>query len=73
MPIDRLNGAAVPEKFRTRKTQISAPKKTPLSDVFFSKKVFSFVGYAEKDVPHPQPPVAFGFSNVKPDPIMFDV
>ena len=29
--------------------------------------------YAEKDVPQPQPPVAFGFSNVKPEPIMLDV
>ena len=29
--------------------------------------------YAEKEVPQPQPPVAFGFSNVKPEPIMFDV
>ena len=29
--------------------------------------------YAEKDVPQPQPPVAFGFSNVKPEPIMFVV
>lgn len=28
---------------------------------------------AENDVPQPQPPVAFGFSKVKPEPIMFDV
>lgn len=28
--------------------------------------------YAEKDVPQPQPPVAFGFSKVKPEPIMFE-
>jgi hypothetical protein len=32
-----------------------------------------FATYAEKDVPQPQPPVAFGFSKVKPEPIMFDV
>ncbi len=29
--------------------------------------------YAENDVPQPQPPVAFGFSNVKPDPIILVV
>ena len=29
--------------------------------------------YAENDVPQPQPPVAFGFSKVKPEPIIFDV
>lgn len=29
--------------------------------------------YAEKDSPHPQPPVEFGLSNVKPEPITFDV
>jgi hypothetical protein len=28
--------------------------------------------YAENEVPQPQPPVAFGFSNVKPEPIIFD-
>jgi hypothetical protein len=28
------------------------------------------LGYAEKDDPQPQPPVAFGFLNVKPDPCM---
>jgi hypothetical protein len=28
--------------------------------------------YAENEVPHPHPPVAFGFSNVKPEPIIFD-
>lgn len=25
-------------------------------------------GYAEKELPQPQPPVAFGFLNVKPEP-----
>ena len=29
--------------------------------------------YAENEVPQPQPPVALGFSNVKPEPIMFVV
>lgn len=29
--------------------------------------------YAENDVPHPQPPLALGFSNVKPEPITFEV
>lgn len=29
--------------------------------------------YAENDVPQPQPPVALGFSKVKPEPIMFVV
>ena len=29
--------------------------------------------YAENDVPQPQPPVAFGFSKVKPEPIIFVV
>ena len=29
--------------------------------------------YAENEVPQPQPPVAFGFSKVKPEPIIFDV
>lgn len=33
----------------------------------------SWIDYAEKDVPQPQPPVALGFSNVKPDPIIFVV
>jgi len=28
-------------------------------------------GHAVKELPHPHPPVAFGFWNVKPDPIMF--
>jgi hypothetical protein len=31
------------------------------------------LAYAENEVPQPQPPVAFGFSNVNPEPIMFDV
>lgn len=29
--------------------------------------------YAVKEEPQPQPPVALGFSNVNPDPIIFDV
>ncbi len=33
----------------------------------------SYEFYAENEVPQPQPPVAFGFSNVKPEPIMFEV
>ena len=30
-------------------------------------------GQAVKELPHPHPPVAFGFRNVKPDPIMLVV
>ena len=39
----------------------------PLLRVGFAKD------HAENDVPQPQPPVAFGFSNVKPEPIIFVV
>ena len=35
--------------------------------------IILFSDQAENDVPQPQPPVAFGFSKVKPEPIMFDV
>ena len=36
----------------------------------FFEKIFS---YAENEVPQPQPPVAFGLSNVKPEPIILVV
>jgi hypothetical protein len=29
-------------------------------------------GYAENELPQPQPPVAFGFLNVNPEPCMDD-
>jgi len=31
------------------------------------------INYAENEVPQPQPPVAFGFSKVKPEPIILVV
>ena len=37
------------------------------------KKIAAKSNYAENDVPQPQPPVALGFSKVKPEPIIFDV
>lgn len=51
----------------------AVPEKSPAS--IAGRKLFEELNlnYAENDVPQPQPPVAFGFSNVKPEPIMFEV
>lgn len=60
MPTDISNGQRLPEKESTR----------PNEQVQFGSIV---VNYAENEVPQPQPPVAFGFSKVNPEPIIFDV
>jgi len=71
MPKERLNSVQVPERkvkeFKSERRLVKPPIKNLLTVCFCPS------AQAENDVPQPQPPVAFGFSNVKPEPIMFDV
>ena len=59
-----FNGPLLPGKIREARKMSLGPLNTGED---------SWIDYAEKDVPQPQPPVALGFSNVKPDPIIFVV
>ena len=80
---DTRNLTRLPPKSKKGPKIISSPSKGvsvahTVSKGVVVKKALTYLWatdliYAENDVPQPQPPVAFGFSNVKPDPIMFDV
>ena len=52
--------AVVPARYATRTAKSTAPNP-PAGKAFF-------LAYAEKELPQPQPPVAFGFLKVKPEP-----
>src|SRR6185312_50414 len=52
----------VPARYATRTAKSTAPN--PLAGKS------AIPAYAEKELPQPQPPVAFGFLKVKPDPCM---
>ena len=57
-----------------RKAQsIAVSKKRKARVTRADSDIVGLITYAEKEVPQPHPPVAFGFSKVNPDPIMFDV
>ena len=67
-----------PKKEKDPKITSSLFSSPHTSEGFCLKDALTYVRatdtiYAENDVPQPQPPVAFGFSKVKPEPIIFDV